>query len=563
MNIPDKKLEEILVKPGHVDVKDFENAKERAKNEKTSLYKALINGGCITDNQLGQLIAIEFGFKFADLKREGVDKDYSDILPELVAKTQHVIVFGKGKKGLKVAMDDPSRLDLISMIEKKTGEPVVSYYATTRDIEFALDVYRKELKEQYDELLKLSIAEAEGADAEEAPIVKIVDVLFEYAYKNQASDVHIEPRKEKTIVRFRIDGMMVHVLDLPSEIHESVVTRIKILANLRTDEHFSPQDGKIVRQINDDEIDIRVSIVPITTGEKVVMRLLAERTRTYALESLGMQESDFEKIRQAIKKPWGMILASGPTGCGKTTTLYSILKVLNRPEVNIATIEDPVEYDLEDVNQIQVNPNTDLTFAKGLKSIVRQDPDIIMVGEIRDQETAGIAVNSAMTGHLVLSTIHTNDASTAFPRLLDMDIEPFLIASTVNVIIAQRLVRKICQRCRASVELSAVEKEQFRKQLSTRVKNQFKSYLGGKKIVAYKGAGCSACNNTGYIGRVGIFEVLDVDDDLKPFIMKRANANEIEKEAIKKGMTTMIEDGITKIIEGVTTIEEVIRVIRE
>ncbi|MBU1167647.1 GspE/PulE family protein, partial [Patescibacteria group bacterium] len=333
-------------------------------------------------------------------------------------------------------------------------------------------------------------------------------------------------------------------------------------SKLRTDDHFSAQDGKINQKFNGDEIDIRVSVVPITTGEKVVLRLLSERSREYTLDSLGMYPEDFQKVQKAIRKPWGMILATGPTGCGKTTTLYSILKILNSPEINISTIEDPVEYDIGSVNQIQVNTQTNLTFSKGLKSIVRQDPDIIMIGEIRDEETASIAVNSAMTGHLVLSTIHTNDSSTTLPRLLDMGVEPFLSASTVNVAVAQRLVRKICTKCRASVELPVKKVNEIKLQFSKEAQKKLLEYIRDGRLTVYKGKGCKTCHNTGYTGRAGIFEVLEITEEVKSLIMQRANAAKIQKQAVKEGMTTMVEDGLRKVAEGRTTIDEVLRVTR-
>jgi type II secretory ATPase GspE/PulE/Tfp pilus assembly ATPase PilB-like protein len=368
----------------------------------------------------------------------------------------------------------------------------------------------------------------------------------------------VEPREKEIVVRYRIDGILHDVVSLPRELSDSILTRIKVLAKLRTDEHFAAQDGKLQEIMDGERVDIRVSVLPVVDGEKIVMRLLTEKGKKYSLEDLGMLERDLKKLRRHAQKSFGMILATGPTGSGKTTTMYALLKILNTRDVNIATIEDPIEYSLEGVNQIQANPKTGLTFASGLRSIVRQDPDIIMVGEIRDEETAGIAVNASMTGHLVLSTLHTNDAATTLPRFRDMKVEPFLIASTINVIVAQRLVRKICQRCIVSTELS---KEELLKLVPEDVAAKFmgKVKRGGKASL-FRGKGCDACGHTGYKGRVGIFELLEVDDAVRDLIMKDSDAGRIAKQAVASGMITMFEDGIEKVMIGLTTIDEVIRV---
>lgn len=558
-----EKLKELLVTSNLVKEADFDNAVKIASKENKNLEDVIVDQGSITDENLGQLIANDLGFKFVNLKREGIDAKVFSIIPQIVAKNQLAIAFAKDGSGIKIAMNDPSNLDFISLMEKKTGEKILPYYATKKDLILALDLYNKGLEQKYDELIKKSISEIKKPEAKEVPIIKLVDTLIEYAYQNRASDIHIEPLKEKIIVRFRIDGVLHQVLELPKKLLEALISRLKILAKLRTDDHFSAQDGKISQKINGNDIDIRISIVPITNGENAVLRILSEKARQYTLESLGLQGKDLEKIKNAIKKPWGMILATGPTGCGKTTTLYSVLKILNTSKVNVATIEDPVEYDIEGVNQIQVNPRTNLTFAKGLKSIVRQDPDIIMVGEIRDEETAGIAINSAMTGHLVLSTLHTNDAATTLPRLIDMKVEPFLVSSTINIIIAQRLVRKICEKCRASVTVTHEKIEALKKQLDPRIQQIIDKYIVNNELIVYQSKGCTACQSTGFSGRIGIFEVMEIKENIKELIMKKANAQEIEDQAISNGMTTMIEDGLQKVSSGVTTLEEVLRVTKE
>lgn len=563
MKLTQKKLKEILVKPKFITEADFKLAQKATKNKKRSLEEVLVEKELISDAHLGKLIAEELGYKFVDLEKEAIPEKIIKIVPEIVARTQEIIVFDKGKAGIKVATTNPGNFQMIDWIERKTGEKVVPYYATPKDVKGALRYYQKELKKTFEEIIKEQTGSLgkKKVKVEDFPIIKIVDTLIEYAYENRASDIHITPLGNATIVRFRIDGVLHNVLDLPKNIHGLIVTRIKVLSKLRTDEHFAAQDGKFVVQFPSisSKFDIRVSIIPVTAGENIVMRLLSERTRRFTLENLGFSSNDLKRIKVAIKKPYGMILATGPTGCGKTTTLYTILKMLNRPEVNITTIEDPVEYDIENVNQIQVNPKTNLTFAKGLRSIVRQDPDIIMVGEIRDKETAGIAINSAMTGHLVLSTMHANTAATNLPRLMDMDIEPFLIASSVNLIIAQRLIRKLCTKCRESY---GIGNNQLKKLGLS--EDLIKRILKGKgQVRFYRGKGCRACSHMGYIGRIGVFEILKMEENIQKLVMEKADANVIESQAIRNGMTTMMEDGLNKVISGLTTIEEVIRITKE
>jgi type IV pilus assembly protein PilB len=553
------KLKELLVGPGYITKADFEKALKESKQEKTSLGQVLIDKGLIKDDQLGKLIAESAGFLFVNLKKEKIAEKILKIVPQLVAQNQQVIVFDKTKQGLKVALNNPKNYEMIKWLEKKTGEKIIAYYTTPLNIKEALKFYKKGIKKEFSDIIENEVKKAKEATikAEDLPIIKIVDTLIEYGYENRASDIHIEPLEKETQIRFRIDGVLHDVVSLPKHIHSLLVSRIKVLSKLRTDEHFAAQDGKFIAKTGNEKFDIRVSIVPVTEGENIVMRLLSEKARKFNLEDLGFLEKDLKKIKAAIKKPYGMILSTGPTGCGKTTTMYSILKILNKPKVNICTIEDPVEYDIEGVSQIQVNSKAKLTFAKGLRSIVRQDPDIIMVGEIRDEETAGIAVNSAMTGHLVLSTMHANTAATNIVRLMDMGIEPFLTASSISVIIGQRLVRKICTKCRESREIT---KDKLKKLgLPEKLINKF--YKKGKKIRIYSGQGCKSCAQTGYIGRIGIFEVLEINEKIKAMIMAKSNTDDIEAQAIKNGMTTMIEDGIEKVLSGITTVEELFRVI--
>ncbi len=393
-------------------------------------------------------------------------------------------------------------------------------------------------------------------------IIGLIDSLIDYAYNSRASDIHIDPEEKRLRVRLRIDGILNDAFILPKDIHSEVITRIKVLSGLRTDEHQAAQDGRFRNEIKEGPpVDIRVSIAPTFYGENAVLRLLVEKAEKFTFEILGFSEEDKNKVLKAIKKPYGMILATGPTGSGKTTTLYTILKILNTKEVSIITIEDPIEYAIEGIDQIQVNSRTGLAFASGLRSILRQDPNIIMVGEIRDEETARIAVNAALTGHLLLSTLHTNDAATALPRLFDMHIEPFLIASTVNIVLGQRLVRRICSNCKVNKALSIDELKTLSEVVPPEILTKYDKATKGKSFA--KGTGCEVCNSSGYQGRIGIHEVLEVNDSIRETIIRKADASEIREIAKKNGMITMTEDGFKKALAGITTIEEILRVIHE
>ncbi len=392
----------------------------------------------------------------------------------------------------------------------------------------------------------------------EISIIKLVDHVIEHAFNSRASDIHIDPTEQSLNIRFRIDGVLQNTFTIPKEIHQEIISRIKVLAGLRTDEHQTAQDGRFKFTSKNDgqtTFDIRVSIIPTYYGENVVMRLLVEQGTKFSLETIGFSERDIKVVHRAMERPFGMILATGPTGSGKTTTLYTILQELNKPKVSIITIEDPIEYSLAGIDQIQVNNQTGLTFANGLRSILRQDPNIIMVGEIRDEETAGIAINAALTGHLLLSTLHTNDAATTLPRLLDMKIEPFLIASTVNIAIGQRLIRQLCNKCKVHKTFTEDELKSLKEVVSGTFFDKNKTF--------YVGKGCKECNNTGYLGRIGIHEVLEVTEAIRGAITAHLPAAEIKKIAISEGMTTILEDGLNKAKAGITSIEEVLRVIHE
>ncbi|MDP2672094.1 MAG: GspE/PulE family protein [Candidatus Daviesbacteria bacterium] len=563
MAIDYKKLSNILVESGLLEAEALEEAKQKAIDKDIPLEKILVDEEYIADDNLGQVISDLFEVPYVKLQQKNIEDKALRIIPELVAKRQKIITFDQGKDGIKVAMADPENQEMINYISKKTGEKVKVYYATVNDINEIVTNYRKGIKEEFDDIIKQNIEEAKNKkEAErELPVTKIVDTVLEYAYDNKVSDIHIEPHEKEVIIRFRIDGILHDVVQLPTELHPFVVTRLKILSKLRTDEHRSAQDGRLDFLVEGGKVDVRISIVPVSDGEKVVMRLLSEKSRQFNLTELGLAGEDLEKVKRGFKRPHGMILATGPTGSGKTTTLYSILKILNKREVNIATIEDPVEYDIDGVNQIQVQKKTNLTFASGLRSILRQDPDIVMVGEIRDEETASIAINAAMTGHLVLSTLHTNDAPTTLPRLLDMKIEPFLIASTINVAIAQRLVRKIHQACMESYKPNEDEMGNLKDAIGAEKWKRFKMDLKVPRL--YKGMGCKLCNQTGYEGRIGIYEVMEMSEEIRRLIMKQANSDDIRTVAIAEGMTTMFEDGLKKVLQGSTTIEEILRATRD
>ena len=545
MLITNEQLKALVIKNNLIDEKGFSEIEQESKNSENSIEEILVEKDIVTDENLGILISDFLKYPFIILAKLTIPADVFNIIPEKMAKRKKVIPFAKDATGVKLAMADPSDKELVQMISKKIGLPVTTYLATNQDISNALRVYRKDLQNTFDQLIKTS----------EVPMSKIVDLLISDASQDKASDIHIEPQEKDSLVRFRIDGILHDILSLPKGLHDQIITRIKILSRLRTDEHLSPQDGKMRISLEDEDIDVRVSILPVTEGEKAVLRLLSSKFRKFSLVDLGMNEKDLQKVTAAFSKSYGMVLSTGPTGSGKTTSIYAIVKLLNTREKNITTIEDPAEYRIQGVNQINVNAKTNLTFASGLRSILRQDPNIIFVGEIRDSETAGIAVNASLTGHLVLSTLHTNDAATALPRLIDMNVEPFLVASTVNVIFAQRLVRKICEICKGT---RTITREDLLKNLPS---NAVSKHMGSKNsITIYQGAGCKICHMTGYSGRIGVFEVLEVTKSIRDLITRRQDADIITQGAINEGMTTMLDDGLDKVLQGLTTIEEVLRV---
>lgn len=568
-----KKLFETLKDLEVISLTQLKRAYEESSNT-TSLGSILLDKDLISDENLGKVIADLYGIQFVDFNLTPVDFNVFPIIPENIAKKHEIVAFKISDENIHLATHDPENFIIIDAIAKKTGLTPKIFYTTSRTINDVLSQYSKDFSTTFLNLIKKYIDQKGSLGIKkdiEAPIIKAVEMIFDQSYQEKASDIHIEPEEETTMLRFRIDGILKDVVKIPKSLHNQIVTRIKVLAGLRTDEHQSAQDGKLNFDSEGDKVDVRVSIVPTTVGEKVVMRLLSDKSRRLSLTDLGFSAEDLKKVKIAAAKPYGMILATGPTGSGKTTTLYSLVKILNQPDINIMTIEDPVEYDVDRVNQIQVSNKANLTFSEGLKSIVRQDPDVILVGEVRDEETASIAVNSAMTGHLVLSSVHTNDASTAIPRLIDMDVEPFLVASSVNLIIAQRLVRKICKHCIISkqVKIEDIIKSDTKVKRGdeptlTISEDLIRKHFPDKSTIrVYEGKGCEVCHSSGYSGRIGIFEVLIVDEGIKDLITNKADAEKIEEYAKSNGMETMFDDGLEKVKQGLTSLEEIMRVAKE
>jgi type IV pilus assembly protein PilB len=552
-------IKEILLRGSYITEEDVQKSKEY----KGSLVDFLFDQKVLTKDIFGEAIAEHFDVPYIDLEEEKIKENVLFLIPEIVARANHVIIFERDKEIVKIGTTDPSNLKIINSIKKKFGQEVEVYYITPQDLRNALLLYRGTLRDKFNEIFKKLNDDSLEQEVKDNLIVELVEVLLEYGQQSRASDIHLEPYKDNVRVRFRVDGAMHKVLEISKELYSLVLARIKILSRIPIDEHDSAQDGKLNFKFNGQDIDVRVSIVPITGGENTVLRLLSSQGRQFNLSNLGLSKEPLKLVEETIKDPYGMILVTGPTGSGKTTTLYSVLKMLNNPDVHISTIENPVEYDIHGVSQIQVNAKTGLTFARGLRSIVRQDPDIIMVGEIRDEETADIAVNSALTGHLVLSTLHTNNAATTLPRLINMKIKPFLVSSTVNLVIAQRLVRKICTKCRRSYQLNKEEINslKYRKGAKDFLEKNKKKKI--KEINFYKGNGCNICDNTGYKGRIGIFEVLEITDEIKELIIKKSSSDVLMKKAKDLGMETMMEDGLKKALSGITTLDEVLKTVKD
>lgn len=582
MFVEDSQLNKFILDSNLVSKSDLEIAEKDAQKKGIRIGETLVNSGKITEDNLRRMQAYVLGIPFVDLKSRKIPFDTLSMIPEPVARSRNIVAFKKTNDTLEVAMLDVNDLPAIDFIKKKVNLKILPRLTDTESIKDAIIQYQKSLKVEFGDIIQKesatlkTIAEQDGKPvsekdlkkiAEDLPVVRIVDTLLKHAIIQDASDIHIEPMEEELLVRYRIDGLLHDAMVLPKNAEPSITARIKVLSNLKLDEKRLPQDGRFKVDMNNEKVSFRVSVLPTYFGEKTVMRLLRENVSGFTLEYLAFHSDSLEKIHKAITKTTGMILTTGPTGSGKTTTLYTILDILNTPDVNISTIEDPVEYQMKRINQTQVNPDIGFTFAAGLRTLVRQDPDIIMVGEIRDNETASLAVNAALTGHLVLSTLHTNSAAGAIPRLLDMKIEPFLLVSTINVIIAQRLVRRLSENKEkyflSKAELASLEKSIDLGRVLEALKNEkiVKPGDSWDKIPFYKPV--AGKDDDGYKSRIGIHEALEVTQSIRDLIIKGGTSEDIENQARKEGMLTMIEDGIFKAVQGHTTIEEVLRVISE
>lgn len=556
MSLPDA-LKQILITSGYVSEQQYDLAFKTATELQKPITDILLFRGLITEEALGKLVAEYYQVPYVSLKNQKIAREVLDLIPEKTATVFRMIPFHREEGQLYVAMENPHDIEALEFAKRSSNLNINPHYVSPSELARALGQYKKNLKDEFEKIIQENISQSKEASESgkevELPVTRILDTLLDYAYAEGTSDIHVEALENEVLIRFRVDGILRDTLSLPKDIHSALVARIKILSSLKIDEHRVPQDGRFKFKLSDGYMALRVSILPAFYGENMVLRLLAESARPLSLEELGFSGKYLAMVKDNIKKPHGMVLVTGPTGSGKTTTLYSLLNILNTPEVNICTIEDPVEYGIRRVNQVQVNNTTGLTFAAGLRSLLRHDPNIIMIGEIRDPETAEISIHSALTGHLVLSTLHTNNASGAFPRFIDMGVEGFLVASTTNLIVAQRLVRRLCTNC--------IKRYKPNEQVIASLENS----LGSKIKVEhfYKGQGCAECNNSGYKGRIGIYEVIEVNDEIRELITKQVSASQIEQIAVKNGMVKLLEDGINKAASGITTIEEALRVMKE
>jgi len=557
-NIADILLEEKVLTSEQKNLVSLESI-----NTGKSLEEAILGHGFATEDQLVVAKAKLLGLPFIVVSGKGISPEVLNFIPEPVARRFTVLPFEYDRKEnlLSVVMVDPLDIEVLEFLEKKSGSNIKPFMGYRSDIVAAIEtLYSQTLTSDVTAALKetslapeATLLGTKGEIIREAPVAKIVSTILEYAIRARASDVHIEPQEERTRVRYRIDGILHEKLALPRKVHEAVISRIKILSEMKIDEKRIPQDGRFTFRAGEEEVDLRVSSLPTVYGEKIVMRLLKKTGGVPTLPDLGLRGLALRNLEMAMLRPHGVIIVCGPTGSGKTTTLYAILSKINSTRVNIVTLEDPVEYQIPGINQVQINPQAGLTFANGLRSFLRQDPNIILVGEIRDRETTELAIQAALTGHLVFSTLHTNSAAGALPRLLDMGAESFLLASSMNAVVAQRICRRICVHCKESYDPPVEVIEDIKVFLG-------KLFPKTQKVKLFRGKGCAECANTGYMGRIGIFEVYPVSEKISRLILEKSSAAEIEKVAIEEGMIAMKQDGYLKALEGVTTLEEVLRV---
>lgn len=592
MRVSDQTIESILKQGGVVDEPQLADLKLIAERSKQTLQETAIEQKVISEEDLTKLIGDYIGVPFVRIEPKDIPEDILKRIPEHIARQYNVVLFEKNEDdSLSLAMEDPDDVQALNFIQKEIGYNTKVFLATKSNILDCLENYRGNINAELDEVIavqKDTSAEDQNVSqddfAENSPIAQTVNLLLEYAIKSNASDIHIEPREDYVQVRYRIDGVLKEVNKLPRNVHGALVSRIKILSNLKIDERRVPQDGRFKIKVSGKQYALRVSTLPIADGEKVVMRILDESNQAVKLDQLGYWGLSLATVKDAMAQPNGMILVTGPTGSGKSTSLFSVLSELNTPDVNISTIEDPVEYKIPGVNQTQTNAKAGMTFASGLRALLRQDPNIIMVGEIRDGETANLGVQAALTGHLVFSTLHTNNAATCLPRLLDMGIEPFLIASTVKAVIGQRLVRRLCMNCRQEytpneeeikyiTEMFKINTESIKK-IHNLEEQAFEDKIGGdtpmgstdsgiERLWRPNPEGCDKCGHNGFKGRVGIYEVLGISIPIQKMITANATSNDIQDQAISEGMVTMQMDGLIKSLRGITTVDEVLRATRE
>ncbi|KXK26624.1 MAG: putative type II secretion system protein E [candidate division WS6 bacterium OLB20] len=543
MKLDNNAIKQILVKGNYISKEELAKVEAEVKRNKNDLIDYLFTQGILTKDLLGQAIAEAFGVMYADLNTNIPSRQDVLVIPKEIGKQYRAVMYADNKSEVIIATDAPDAQGLVDAMKQIFKQRTIRIaYGLTEDIDSLLVHYREPLETRVQKIIQQSDRIAPEV------VVEIIDD----AIVDRASDIHFEPQENEVIIRIRIDGVLQEAGRIEKQYYDNILNLIKVNAHMRIDEHSSAQDGSMRIKKGTKTIDMRVSVVPTLDGEKITIRILSEYVKRFSLSEIGLSEPDQDLLIEASKRPFGMILVTGPTGAGKTSTLYAVLRILNSPEVNVTTIEDPVEYKIKGVNHIQVNKETNLTFSKGLRSIVRQDPDVILVGEIRDQETAEIAVNAALTGHLLLSTFHANDAPTAIPRLRDMGIESFLLASTLELIVAQRLVRKICQTCRVSKNYKISDLEEKHPQI--------KGYFSEKEVRLYESKGCDACNYTGYTGRSAIFEFINMTREMKDLILNDPSTSEIWALATEQGAHSMFEDGMEKVIRGVTSISEVLRV---
>lgn len=583
MEIDINQFKKVVFDSGLVSEADLNTAEKSSYEKKQSIGDVLVSMGKLKDTDRRRMEAFTLGIPFVSLADKKIDFAVLSLIPEPIARLNNIVAYNKNSDGLEVAMLDAADLPTIDFVKKKTGLKILPRLSDDASIKLALQQYKKSLQADFDDIIKhesmslKTVLERDGTDsnekdlkqlAEDLPIIKIVDTLISHAILQNASDIHIEPQEELLVVRYRIDGILHDAMTLPKDTASGITARIKVLSGLKLDEKRLPQDGRFKMTNEGEKFSFRVSTLPTYFGEKTVIRILRENSHGYTMEVLGFHGEALERLHVAMRQRTGMILAAGPTGSGKTTTLYTMLDILNTTDVNISTVEDPIEYQMARINQTQVKPEIGLTFANGLRTLLRQDPDIIMVGEIRDGETAGLAVNASLTGHLVLSTIHTNSASGAIPRMVDMGVEPFLIVSTVKTVIAQRLVRKLTKQ-KESYFLTPAELDSIRKLVDL---DRLLGFLKKEKAVAddavwekipFYRATPNEESVDGYSGRIGIHEVLAVTPTIRHLILSRASQDDIEKQAKDEGMMTMLEDGLFLAVQGLTTTEEVLRVVSE